>query len=130
MTLVDGNLFIALVVTDHAHHAAARRWRMSHDDEFVTTPITQGTLLRFLVRGGMSGPEAVAAMLAFLSDLAHEFWPDDREFDSTVMRNVVGHRQVTDAYLAALARHRGGRLATFDAGLAATFPDVVDLVPT
>ncbi len=32
---------------------------------------------------------------------------------------VIGHRQVTDAYLVALARHHGGRVATLDKGLAA-----------
>jgi predicted nucleic acid-binding protein len=47
-----------------------------------------------------------------------------------VKSGVIGHRQVTDAYLAALARQRGGRLATFDAGLAQLHPDVAQLVPT
>jgi uncharacterized protein len=37
---------------------------------------------------------------------------------------VLGHRQVTDAYLAALARHHHGKLATFDKGLAALHSDV------
>lgn len=46
------------------------------------------------------------------------------------MAGVIGHRQVADAYLAGLARARGGRLATFDAGLAALHPDVAELVPT
>jgi hypothetical protein len=36
----------------------------------------------------------------------------------------MGHRQVTDAYLAALARHHGGRPVTFDKGLVALHPDV------
>jgi hypothetical protein len=44
-------------------------------------------------------------------------------------RGVLGHRQVTDAYLAALARRNGGRLATFDRGLAALHEDVVMLIP-
>jgi predicted nucleic acid-binding protein len=60
----------------------------------------------------------------------HEFWGDDIGYDRVVLRGVVGHRQVTDAYLAGLARHRGGRLATFDQGLAALHPDVALLVPT
>ena len=33
-----------------------------------------------------------------------------------------------DAYLAALARSHGGRLATFDKGMAALHADVVELV--
>jgi hypothetical protein len=42
----------------------------------------------------------------------------------------MGHRQVTDAYLAALARRRQGRLATLDKGLAALHPDVAELLST
>ncbi len=42
----------------------------------------------------------------------------------------MGHRQVTDAYLASLARAHSGRLATMDRGLAALHPDVTVLVPT
>ncbi len=45
------------------------------------------------------------------------------------LRSVVG-RQVTEAYLAALARARSGRLATLDRGVVAVHPDVADLVPT
>jgi len=43
---------------------------------------------------------------------------------------VLGHRQVTDAYLAGLARAHRGRLPTMDRGLVAVHPDVADLVPT
>ncbi len=35
------------------------------------------------------------------------------------LAGAIGHRQVTDAYLVALARHHHGRLATLDKGLAA-----------
>jgi uncharacterized protein len=37
---------------------------------------------------------------------------------------VIGHRQVTDAYLAAPARDRNGKPASFDNGLVALHPDV------
>lgn len=43
---------------------------------------------------------------------------------------VIGHRQVTDAYLAQFARHYGGRLATLDTGLAHLHDDVAELVPS
>jgi predicted nucleic acid-binding protein len=45
------------------------------------------------------------------------------------LRATIGHRQVTDACLAHLARARGGRLATFDHGLAKLHADIADLVP-
>ncbi len=43
-----------------------------------------------------------------------------------------GYKQITDAYLVALARHNGARLATFDAAMA-TLPgglgSAVELIP-
>ncbi|GLY63497.1 hypothetical protein [Amycolatopsis taiwanensis] len=46
------------------------------------------------------------------------------------LNGVLGHRQVTDAYLAQLARAHGGRLATFDPGLATLHTDIADLLQT
>ena len=44
---------------------------------------------------------------------------DDIPHEAAQLGGVIGHRQVTDAYLVALARHHGGRVATLDKGLAA-----------
>jgi uncharacterized protein len=130
-TLLDGNVLIALLIEDHVHHEAADRWwQDNHGIEVATTPITQGTLLRFLVRNGLSASESVRMLDGFATRSKHVFWPDEIAYDRAVMRGVIGHRQVTDSYLAALARHRDGRLATFDAGMCATHGDVADLVPT
>jgi antitoxin (DNA-binding transcriptional repressor) of toxin-antitoxin stability system len=43
---------------------------------------------------------------------------------------IIGHRQVTDAYLAHLARSSSARLATFDQALATLHADVADLIAT
>ena len=44
-------------------------------------------------------------------------------------QGIIGHRQVTDAYLAQLARAHGSRLATFDQAMAKLHHDVAELVP-
>jgi predicted nucleic acid-binding protein len=49
----------------------------------------------------------------------HEFWPDDVSYLDVPTKGIVGHRRVTDAYLALLARKHGGSLATMDQALAA-----------
>jgi uncharacterized protein len=130
-TLLDGNVLIALTAPGHVHSEAAHRWWADRpDDTFATCPITQATLLRLaLLRGGTiaDGARLVRQLAAHPS---HEFWPDDIGYLDTNLSGVVGHRQVTDAYLAGLARHHRGRLATFDAGLAALHDDVTDLVAT
>lgn len=129
-SLLDANVLVALAVQEHVHHQAAEQWFAGHRSGFASCPSTQGSLLRVLVRGGRDGPAAIAALERLLSHERHEFWPDDLPYVRVRMTRVVGHRQVTDAYLAGLARARGGRVVTFDAGLAAVHPDVTDRIQT
>jgi toxin-antitoxin system PIN domain toxin len=126
--LLDANVLIALVVADHIHHDAAEAWLAHEAGEIATCPTTQGALVRFLVREGVAATSAATTVSAVQALDRHRFWPDDLGLDAVDLAAVVGHRQVTDAYLAALARARGGRLATFDRGLAGTHPDVALLL--
>jgi toxin-antitoxin system PIN domain toxin len=125
--LLDGNVLVALVVDDHVHHPRAEEW-FGTGREFATSPTTQGTLLRFLIRGGVSAADSTAVLEELTSRSEHKFWPDGIAYSDVSLRGVVGHRQVTDAYLAAIARENGGSVATFDRGLAALHPDVVTLL--
>ena len=65
------------------------------------------------------------ASLALLEEIVslpeHEFWPDDLTLKATIPKDlpVMGHQQVTDAYLLALAAARGGKLSTLDRGILA-----------
>lgn len=129
-TLLDANVLIALVVSDHVHHDAAEGWFARLDDSFATCPTTQGSLLRLLIRQGQKAEDARALVVALGGNPRHEFWPDVISFADVELRGVIGHRQVTDGYLAGLARANRGRIATFDRGLASLHPDVADLVPT
>lgn len=127
--LLDANVLVALTSPDHAHHRPAHTW-MQRVVRFATCPLTQLALIRLLMQFGVRSVDAVAALEAIRSHRRHAFWPDDVEVDAQSMRAVIGHRQVTDGYLVALARRHGGRLATFDAGLAAVHADAVELLPT
>ncbi len=128
-TLLDANVLVALIVSDHVHHDAAESWFAGVDDSFATCPITQGSLVRLLIRGGQSAEDAHAVVTALTGNSRHQFWADSVSFTDFALRGVIGHRQVTDAYLAQLARANGGTLATFDRGLVALHPDVAELVP-
>lgn len=124
--LLDGNVLVALVNPSHIHHAAARAWFAAGHAPFATCPITQGTLLRLLMRiGELPAAAALQVLHGVTAHARHRFWPDTLPYAEIDWRGVMGHRQVTDAYLAALARKRRARLVTFDAGLAALQPDVV-----
>jgi uncharacterized protein len=128
--LLDANVLIALVVSEHVHHDAAAEWLSASDAGFATCPITQGSLVRFLVRTGQTAAAARDVISAVESANRHEFWPDSVSFIDVEVGGVVGHRQVTDAYLAQLARSRKGQLATLDSGLAHLHSDIAVLIPT
>jgi len=119
--LLDANVLIALATPEHSLNARAAAWfREGH--RFATCPITQGALVRFHLRVGADATwESAKMLLEGISALPrHEFWADDVSYLEMPVRQLVGHRQVTDAYLAMLASWHGGILATMDEGLAAT----------
>ena len=71
-------------------------------------------------------PRAATKALSEITALpGHTFWPDDlavSDLTSFTSNALVGHRQVTDAYLIELAKRHKGKLATLDAGLADLLP--------
>lgn len=128
--LLDGNVLVALTVSGHVHHEVAVEWFSGHGDPFATCPITQGTLVRFLVQAGVGATDAQAVLAGVTRHDRHRFWADELDYGLVDMGAVVGHRQVTDAYLAELARRRSERLLTLDGGLAQLHDDVAVLMPS
>lgn len=126
--LLDANVLIATAVSDHVHHYLARDWLIHHKGGFATCPTTQGALVRLVIRHGGSGAQAMTLLESITSNKAHSFWPADLSYQDVTLAGLMSHRQVTDAYLAALARHNGGSLVTMDSGLAALHSDVTTLL--
>jgi uncharacterized protein len=127
--LLDGSLLVALLTDDHVHHGPAERWLNADTRRFATCPITQGAVVRLAVQRGHAPTSALGPLRSLVSSDRHEFWPADIDYLGVRLDGVIGHRQVTDAYLAALARARNGRVATLDKGLAALHGDVAERVP-
>lgn len=127
--LLDANVLVALLVEDHVHHDAAENWFAGISGNFSTCPITQGSLMRLLIREGQPASAAREILTGTAADPRHEFCPDDVPYTNVPTEGIIGHRQVTDAYLAQLARAHGFRLATFDQAMAKLHHDVADLVP-
>ena len=125
--LLDANALIALVVADHEHHDRATRWA-TEVDAIALCPIVEGALVRFLVRAGEGQATAISILSALYRSPLCQFWEDAVSYEAVELGHVVGHRQVTDAYLAGLAQSRGGRLATFDRALADALPDRVERI--
>lgn len=124
--LLDGNVLLALAIRSHEFHESAHRW-FAEGRQFATCPSTQGTLLRLHPR--LSGEPKVAlawgALESFVSHPLHAFWADEVSYFDVPHRGIQGGAQVTDAYLAALARHHGGKVATFDKSFSLLHPDLV-----
>jgi toxin-antitoxin system PIN domain toxin len=124
--LLDVNVLIALLDSDHASHETAMSWFAKHAPAgWASCPITQNGCVRIMSNPGYPNPLPVQAVIARLSAAClediHEFWPatvsllDPGIVDST---RIHGPRQLTDLYLLALAVHRGGRFVTFDTAVA------------
>lgn len=126
--LLDVNVLIALIDPAHVQHAIARQWfeREGHAS-WATCPITENGALRIVgdSRYPMSpgSPSAVAPTLAAWRRLpGHAFWEDGislLDFSDVLFDRLLNSRQTTDTYLLALARSRGGQLATLDKRLVA-----------
>lgn len=129
--LFDGNVLIAMMIEAHPHHERVVRWMETNPVPFATCSVTQGTLLRLHM---LSAPDKSAAaarrsLRAIMGMPAHVFWDDGFSYLSVPHQGIQGYKQVTDAWLAQLARQRGGKLATLDDGLATQHRDVALLVP-
>lgn len=129
--LLDTNVLIALAWPQHVHHAQAHAWFDSVGHKaWASCPLTQVAFVRIssnpkIIPDAVSPHDALAALVKITALAGHHFWPDviapahEGTFASLAL---VGHRQVTDAYLLALAQHNEGKLATFDKGVSDLLP--------
>lgn len=124
--LLDTNLLIALTHSAHIHHAEAHAWFASHPKRrWATCALTQLAFVRLtsnpkVVGSEITPAEAMQALTAMAAQPTHDYWADAPEpLHLTTLQSaaLVGHRQVTDAYLLGLAVLRDQRLATLDRGL-------------
>lgn len=127
---MDVNTLVSLFDGSHVNHEAAHTWFGRHGRRsWASCPITENECIRVLSSPGypsvQATPGEVRERLCRMCALSgHEFWPDDisilLEPDREARARLTGPQQVTDFYLAALALHHGGRMATFDGSLAKT----------
>lgn len=124
--LLDANLLIALTHSAHIHHTEAHAWFGAHPKRrWATCALTQLAFVRLtsnpkVVGSEITPAEAMQALATMAAQATHEYWPDAPEplqLATLQSAALVGHRQVTDAYLLGLATLRRQRLATLDRGL-------------
>jgi toxin-antitoxin system PIN domain toxin len=121
--LLDVNVLVALVLPVHVHHGLAHRWleERGEQDGWATCAFAELGAVRVCAQ--LPEPHRPAATLEAIALLCkvsprHEFWPDVSPTAIGEVRGAVTAKQVNDRYLLGLARRRGGRVVTFDQGLA------------
>lgn len=130
--LLDVNILIAMAWPTHQGHERVQQWLARHAREgWATCPFTQSAFVRILSNpafspNALTPVEALGLLRANLGHPAHRFWEEDISFVKAVEpfgERLVGHRQISDAYLLGLVIHKQGKLATMDRAVLALLPE-------
>ena len=131
MVLCDSNIWLALVLSKHIYHSAAREWfeAVEHPASVCFCRSTQQTFLRLLTNASVLSPygnppltnrQAWDAYNALLADdrivlRAEEPAGLESRWQRFAVRDTASPKIWMDAYLAAFALAGGYRMVTTDA---------------
>jgi len=124
-SLFDVNTLIALFDPEHLHHRLALAWwSQNRESGWASCALTENGFVRVISSPGYPRPRSLADALQVLSaqvaQPGHVFWHDNISItdpDVFDRNRILGPKQITDAFLLALAARNGGRLVTFDRGV-------------
>ncbi len=131
MTLPDINVWLALAISAHDHHEAAKAWLDRQDDarSIVACRVTQQGYLRLLTHAdlmlryripALTNAEAWEAWQVLLEDDRVVFQPEpeglERQWREFGAQPRASSKLWMDAYLAAFAVTVGLEMVTFDKG--------------
>ena len=125
--LLDVNVLIALTWPHHVHHNAAKSWFAGvRGDGWATCPLTEAGFVRVscnpsAVKQSVTVLDAISLLGRLRRLESHAFWAMEHSMAALppgILSRIQGYRQVTDAVLLGLVAQHGGRLATFDTGMA------------
>jgi len=121
--LLDVNVLVAIQwEQDKAHKTVFDWFNLTGVRSFATCAVTQTSWLRLMMNPSFPGQkasmlEARAAVRNLTQLEGHTFWSMAPAYEDVVapfVRRVLGHRQITDAYLLGLAIQNRGVLVTRD----------------
>ncbi len=125
--LLDVNVWVALLDEAHVFHAQALAFIEQRQLKIASCALVENGVIRVLnmpaySKVGPVGFEPVSRKLAEIcANIDHAFWPDHLSLRTPGLVNwprVLGHNQITDVYLLALAVAHRGCLVTLDHGVA------------
>jgi uncharacterized protein len=130
--LLDVNVLVAAFWRPQSSHVHVQRWLTQNAGAgWATCPLTQSSFVRLLSNPAFSSdaltvPDAIALLHTNLAHPAHHFWADEIGVSQALEKfspRLIGHQQVSDAYLLGLAIHKNGRFATRDRGILGLLPE-------
>jgi len=124
--LLDLNALVALADPNHEHHRAMQAWfTSSGKSDWGVCPLTESGFVRVTTNpvyrpASRSVAQATAILAGFAAAPGYRYWPITESWPALTApfsSRVLGHQQVTDAYLLGLAVKHDGVLVTFDRGI-------------
>src|ERR1017187_7877491 len=129
LTFPDINVWLALVTSEHVHHASASRWWEQETNRIGFSRLTQLGFLRLMTTAAEAGGEAAALAGAWVGPMlslsAGPGWGYPRAdwhrnaFSGSASGRTASPKLWADAWLQAFAECAGGAMVTFDRALAA-----------
>lgn len=126
--LLDVNVLLAMAWPQHIHHELAHRWFFDiRNRPWASCAVTELAFVRLssnpkFTADAVPPVEAIALLKEMCSGTNHRYLPDTTSPSAAKLfqqPGLVGHRQVTDVYLLALASRESTQLATLDRALGA-----------
>ena len=129
LSFPDINVWLAVALSEHAHHAAARRWWEEESGQIGFSRLTQMGFLRLMTTAAAVDGRPLSMAGAWrVHDRLYEddrvaFVPEPAAADARFRVHACGGaaspKLWADAWLLAFAETAGGSLVTFDRALAA-----------
>ena len=132
--LLDTNVLLALAWPSHEFHEAAHGWWSHSRKRWATCALTELAFIRLssnpaFTRDAVTPYQAATLLERLIALGQHEYWTDLPRLRREDFRDLRGHKQLTDFYLAKLAAVREAKLATFDSRIhATTAPETLELI--
>ena len=129
LTFPDINVWLALVTSEHVHHASASRWWEQETNRIGFSRLTQLGFLRLMTTAAAMDGKPLAMAEAWR--VHNRLFDDDRvafipeptgietRFRECASGRTASPKLWADAWLQAFAECAGGAMATFDRALAA-----------
>lgn len=130
--LLDVNVLLALVWPSQEAHARTATWFINNQKAgWATCPFTQTAIVRILSNPSfspqaLSPPEAAEILATTLKLPGHRFWAVEITYLTAISpfsESIIGHKQISDAYLLGLAIHRRSKFATLDHRIRSMLPE-------